>query len=921
MANIITLVAFLALLKIYPVKLSKFDVQITLLENVLKEPKGPLSKLDEHDLRKSFDDSSSAYGFSQLTSKNLPIVITNLNNYLSPFVSQHCLLTIDNFLGIYLLNTQNTPFILRKYLPGLLSSQKLELALEKNTNKQAILWVPQPFTNFNSINTTKISCSSKFNPAYKLNHLESSLCIKINKVLFTSSSKPWNCHVQFSLFPPNTIFNTKNPLHTINTFSDNFGKLSLEMKQTFPSTQPSIHFYLPHKQWNYSTSESHEMDKYWYSLTADNNQQSFNFLSHDIVIALKIIDLTSKKLIEDQKWQIYDIATACPNCYSPDNQPTTSMLFENDFTSITHLSKQGSFSNLNQMTSWLITGNIYYGDDKVLESFLLHMEDCQNFISQKDNQYIKLGTLSPSDRIAHAYAHIWQNIMQNYTYIVNGHRICQNGKWVTQNENNLINSSNLRHKNYLTGRTYFGKLPKQFQMVVDDNINSLRFISCGGERWRKPAYKELLGVFDFYVWLFLLFCIGALVILLQWLSSYKKETTTKISAMSLFIQVQKVVMCLIEQGGAFPDGKTGGIANKFLIVTFSFSAIIISNAYKNKNVYNMISPVKPKPYNKFVQLVDNNFSIYGRTSSVKFKLPKTRTENLDEISKERRHALTYKNGAGSFYGDVVTSEIHNRWMANLLDGNSKLGRKSKRKQRVWMSTDLHPKVKRIYMETLSEYQQNLTETVDLGDVNKTQVDMNVEQLENLFWRKEEKLLLRHLKSCEKTALVLPGYLCNIYMKKVLENKGRRQSQIYIGKEVYFKGENVFTVSGAGVAPSLVERMKGAVEGGLLDWWSEFIRKSSSVFVRNLRKRRILKSPNMGGNIRVIFLVMFVGQFVSLVSFVVENRRKFKNWWKVLGSMRWRKGKVNTNTVIMVKSKETESKPCEFVPKVCKMLEN
>lgn len=43
---------------------------------------------------------------------------------------------------------------------------------------------------------------------------------------------------------------------------------------------------------------------------------------------------------------------------------------------------------------------------------------------------------------------------------------------------------------------------------------------------------------------------------------------------------------------------------------------MLSNAYKNKNMYNMILPTKPVPYQYLQELVNDNFTIYTRSAYV-----------------------------------------------------------------------------------------------------------------------------------------------------------------------------------------------------------------------------------------------------------------------------------------------------------------
>jgi len=78
---------------------------------------------------------------------------------------------------------------------------------------------------------------------------------------------------------------------------------------------------------------------------------------------------------------------------------------------------------------------------------------------------------------------------------------------------------------------------------------------------------------------------------------------------SIFIQVTKA---LLEQGDPFSSGVSGTKRLRFSIGTFLLVAIVISNAYKSSNVYNLVLPRKPVPFENLSQLLSDSFKIYSK---------------------------------------------------------------------------------------------------------------------------------------------------------------------------------------------------------------------------------------------------------------------------------------------------------------------
>lgn len=66
------------------------------------------------------------------------------------------------------------------------------------------------------------------------------------------------------------------------------------------------------------------------------------------------------------------------------------------------------------------------------------------------------------------------------------------------------------------------------------------------------------------------------------------------------------VSCLMSSSKIFHDDVTNDGKAKLIVSTLIQMGIVLSNAYKNHNVYKMITPRMPDPYAYFKELVEDN---------------------------------------------------------------------------------------------------------------------------------------------------------------------------------------------------------------------------------------------------------------------------------------------------------------------------
>lgn len=76
-------------------------------------------------------------------------------------------------------------------------------------------------------------------------------------------------------------------------------------------------------------------------------------------------------------------------------------------------------------------------------------------------------------------------------------------------------------------------------------------------------------------------------------------------------------MVFQEQGDPFPEGELRGTTIRLVVAIVFTVAVILSNADKNTNAYNMIQPREPILHELLSQLIRDNFTILTRLTSIR----------------------------------------------------------------------------------------------------------------------------------------------------------------------------------------------------------------------------------------------------------------------------------------------------------------
>lgn len=303
--------------------------------------------------------------------------------------------------------------------------------------------------------------------------------------------------------------------------------------------------------------------------------------------------------------------------------------------------------------------------------------------------------------------------------------------------------------------------------------------------------------------------------------------------------------------------------------------IFLSNAYKNTNLYNMISQRTPVPYKDIEELVSDGFQIYSRPLLIGLNednLP----SNLTKFKIDWYH-LKHEVGDISTNFMVISSEVH---FAAFLKGFvkftggiyyfSELGGMTHQNKRnggnatvstnAFLKSQLDPDVTGV-IQRFTELSMQTLPNIDADDMDyfKDEVRENITNI-------SESDLLNKFSRCDKSvARILPVDQCHKYAKILHTQKS--SMSVSISEETYFDGYVGFYLGGL-APPTVMDKFVRAEEA---DLWEQAASVDSHFQNYNLHFNYFgtLRKPSMNGNIQVIFLALGGGLIGASVGFCLE----------------------------------------------------
>ncbi|CAL8098178.1 unnamed protein product [Orchesella dallaii] len=145
---------------------------------------------------------------------------------------------------------------------------------------------------------------------------------------------------------------------------------------------------------------------------------------------------------------------------------------------------------------------------------------------------------------------------------------------------------------YIYAARYFNSYEWRHILPID-HFNSLRFVSCGRPKETGLPFEKLINEFDWEIWIWLLVCLGSLVFLVDSDVITKQSFGLKVYMQNNLNRLQFHSKVLVEQGSAY---LAAPYMSRITQAIFLLVAIVISNAYKGENVFQLISNRQVIPY-------------------------------------------------------------------------------------------------------------------------------------------------------------------------------------------------------------------------------------------------------------------------------------------------------------------------------------
>lgn len=327
----------------------------------------------------------------------------------------------------------------------------------------------------------------------------------------------------------------------------------------------------------------------------------------------------------------------------------------------------------------------------------------------------------------------------------------------------------------------------------------------------------------------------------------------------------------LEQGNSFFDKAPVRIKSGPYILM----GIVISNAYKNTNVYDMISPRKAIPYETFRELVTDNFSVFTRVVALEVDVHDIGLDDVAEaiISGKGSVVEVIRNGLKviivSEVADVagVIVQAQRNGYQGTLNGIDAIEESTLVKSGVRNGSSLHP-WSADQGENIHHRMQRLLDAVtDDTEIIKLGLEFgDAARIEDKTLRKfDTKILEDVMLGCNKAAIILRHHLCRELARKL--KKKKKLTHVFIGKESYSPVEWMLTLDG--VIPSHIpKRIKGSHEAGLWERWPK-LEDRSYTEASHGSNEHLVTAARMDGNVVVIFIVFLSALMVSIFVAVVE----------------------------------------------------
>lgn len=195
------------------------------------------------------------------------------------------------------------------------------------------------------------------------------------------------------------------------------------------------------------------------------------------------------------------------------------------------------------------------------------------------------------DNVAIGHSTVWKSVMKKFTFAEDG----DSELWVMP-PNFIIRVSYQNYRSSLYVFPYY----------ITNTVNSMRFVGCGVQSMSSIDFTQLTNIFDQFTWMSVILTTLIIPVFMKMLHGNNELVNYVISVLKIFL----------EQGNPFKITILGNSQTRCVIGLLLFVGIMLTNAYKNTKIYNLVIPRKPILYKYFDELLHDQFQILARPSHI-----------------------------------------------------------------------------------------------------------------------------------------------------------------------------------------------------------------------------------------------------------------------------------------------------------------
>lgn len=466
--------------------------------------------------------------------------------------------------------------------------------------------------------------------------------------------------------------------------------------------------------------------------------------------------------------------------------------------------------------------------------------------------------IGPKERLMSFNTGLWLSIFKNYTIVVKNTRkqwwTCIQARQIkfTDKQRNRAGATSFISLN-LERLHSIGNASTNSKAWIVDPYTSVNFVSCGEPQYEKLAFIEFIAVYDVATWTLIVIAGFSLAVNLQ-----MSESRNQFAFVPVLCNFADIFKLLLEQGGGFGVYQSK-VKTRPILGLWFFISIIISNAYKSTNVYNLVAPRKLIPLDKIEAIIKYKYQIFAEPSKESIRSLKF---FLVDLESKRMLIAPHFIGIKALELDGINTLAS----SVILDINSRMTENDNKSRELSLVNHImnHSKLPTFMLEILVKAKQR-------------NIKAELENSTFIPWIYIGRVVVNKFSKtfhkCKNVALLLSDLLCRQLAKY---HETFNMGKIYVGKQAIIRGNFRFTTHFSRLAPvrHVFKRVKSLESAGL---WRYIPRLVENL---DLAKRMAQLNPNEGantkvagssltGNILAVFIVFTIGMGLGVIVFYVE----------------------------------------------------